>query len=170
MYLFAHLGLGYLAVKPWWRRVPTVPLLVGTLFPDLLDKPLYYIASAWTGEKGAAIGLLSGTRTFGHTALLLLVIFALTSLGGWKARGGFCLGIATHLLFDNLGDYFAGGGVFNLQALLWPLEGWAFPEMPYPSFRAQLGHWLDSRQLLLEVAGLGVLIAVAVMARRKRPA
>ena len=167
MYLFAHLGLGYLAVKPWWRRVAFRPLVVGTVFSDLLDKPLYYAASALTGEKGEAIGLISGTRTFGHTALLLSAILIVAGCGRWKALAAFGVGVATHLLFDNVGDCLAGGGVFNLQALLWPLDGWAFPVMPYPNFSAQLEHWTDPRQLTCEVAGVLVL-SVVFWSRRRR--
>ena len=160
MYILGHLGIGALAVRPWWRTVSMKWLLLGTVLPDLIDKPLYYALCLWTGRQGAAIGLISGTRTIGHTALFLIFCGAIS----WfcKSRNGAALsaGVATHLLLDNLGDLFANGFSAYSHALLWPLLGWNFPVMPYPGLISQVGHLLDFKHLVFEILGAIVLLVI----------
>jgi membrane-bound metal-dependent hydrolase YbcI (DUF457 family) len=167
MYLFGHLGLGYLAVKPFWRRVPLVPLLLGCLLPDLQDKPLYYGLCWLTGKHGEELGLISGTRTFGHTLLFLSFFLILARVYRSREALALALGIATHLFLDNLVDFLADPAApLHFPVLLWPAYGWNFPVMPFPNFLAQLGHWLDSTQVRFEAAGLVVLSLVLIFYAR----
>jgi hypothetical protein len=72
MMIFGHLGIGLRLARPF--SVPPGWLLLGTLLPDLLDKTTYYGLSVALGARGADLGLISGTRTFGHTAAFLLLL------------------------------------------------------------------------------------------------
>ena len=137
MFALGHLGIGsWLAA----RRVPADRigwLLLGTLLPDLIDKPLYYALSFATGRHGAALGLISSTRTFGHTLLLALALYAFLPR---RIGGPLLAGIATHLFLDEVSDL-AGfivptaaprpKGPSVLTAILFPLLGWRFPVLPF---------------------------------------
>src|SRR5687767_3274929 len=98
MFVFGHLGIGKTIADPTLRRysLPLAPLFIGSLLPDLIDKPLYYGLVALTGKRGAELELIHGTRTFGHTALLLLLILM------WKRPvvRALALGVLTHIALD----------------------------------------------------------------------
>ncbi len=99
-------------------------LLLGSLLPDLIDKPLGHLLFRETFSTG---------RIFGHTSLFLLVI----SLAGlWLYRRKkktwllvLSFGTFTHLVFDQM--WLTPG------TLLWPLFGWEFEKLV-------LDHWLRS--------------------------
>src|SRR5437588_225821 len=140
MFILGHLGIGYQLVKPAKRNWPIGWILAGTLLPDLIDKPLYYGLSAWTGRHGAELGLISGTRTFGHTGIIFLILFL---IGRWRrssALVALAAGVATHLFLDNLGDLWAHGihGADFLLALLWPVRGNRFPVHPFSNMHAHI--------------------------------
>ncbi len=103
MFLFGHLGigerLGRLFTKPGTRAA----LLLGCLLPDLVDKPLYYGLVFATGKHAAELGLISGSRTVGHTLLFALLCGALVR--GPRGRALFA-GMVSHLLLDLSGDLF----------------------------------------------------------------
>src|SRR5579885_2995798 len=126
MFVFGHLGIGSKIVSPWTAGLSRRAVLVGTVLPDLIDKPLYWGAVAATGKYGADIGLISSTRTFGHTALLLV----LTAIGAIANRSkllaALALGMATHLFLDNLSDRFLPGDTSALVAMTWPLLSRSF--------------------------------------------
>jgi hypothetical protein len=82
VFLFAHLGIGVRSIR-WIEGLsrkgtrallPIAPLFLGTLLPDLIDKPLYYGLSWLTGLRGAELGVIAGTRSFGHSWILLLLL------------------------------------------------------------------------------------------------
>lgn len=99
-------------------------LLLGSLLPDLIDKPLGHLLFRETFSTG---------RIFGHTSLFLLVI----SLAGlWLYRRKkktwllvLSFGTFTHLVFDRM--WLTPG------TLLWPLFGWEFQKLV-------LDHWVQS--------------------------
>lgn len=165
MYVFGHLGLGYLAVKPFKKGLPALPLLAGTVLPDLIDKPLYYFAAWWTGAHGRDVGLISGTRTFGHTLLFLLT---LTAIAYWQRRrsaiwAALAFGVATHLFFDNAIDVLThrSSSDPSFMALLWPLRDGLFPAYPFRDVREQLRNGLLPAYAAAELAGLVVLALLA---------
>jgi LexA-binding, inner membrane-associated putative hydrolase len=147
---------------------PALPLgwlALGGLLPDLVDKPLYYALVFATGRRAAELGLVSGTRTFGHTGLFLLGFVALAAVRKTPATRALAWGVASHLVLDLAGD--AYGLLFSkpdgptiLNAILFPLLGARFPISPFKSVRE---HLLSVKNLYVlggELLGL-VLLAVA---------
>lgn len=142
MFILGHLGIGRALVRRWVAPGLGRWLALGTLLPDLLDKPLYYALAAATGLRGAELGLISGTRTVGHTLLLLAALRLLLGAGRGSALAA---GMATHLFLDELGEVVgllgaaAGlgegvgppGGPPTLAAVLFPLLGPHFPIYPF---------------------------------------
>src|SRR4051812_44623567 len=101
---FAHLGIGSTMAAPWSRDLPKRALLLGTLLPDLIDKTLYYSLYLATGQWGEKLGLIAGTRTFGHSGLFLIAVTALALFRGSRTAVALGLGILTHLLLDVAAD------------------------------------------------------------------
>jgi hypothetical protein len=136
MFLLGHVGIGKkLAARPYrdFSRVDKRAFFVGTLLPDLIDKPLYYIPAWLTGKHGAAAGILSGTHLFAHTGLFLLVLVVAGLVTRSRPLRALAIGVATHLALDGVGL------TLNLKTLLWPLFGWHFPTYPFRSLTAHLG-------------------------------
>jgi inner membrane protein len=168
MFVLAHMGIGWKIAKPLsgateQQGLPMRWVLLGAILPDLIDKPVYYAASWITGLSGADIGLISGTRTFGHTALLLLVVLGLGFFSKSRAVAAIALGIATHILLDQLGDsiravMIAKGVRFDwdspkLAGLLWPAMGNRFPVLPYENAAGHLSTVLRPHILVGEIVG-----------------
>src|SRR4030081_2777887 len=95
------LGVGSWAVARRVRAEQLAWLFCGTLLADLVDKPLYYALVLASGRRGAELGLISGTRTFGHTLLLVVALWLLLPR---RAGTPLALGMITHLGLDELGD------------------------------------------------------------------
>jgi len=92
-------------------------LLVGSLLPDIIDKPVGHIIFRNTFSNG---------RIFCHTLLFLLVI-TLAGLCLYKRKRKIWLlilscGTFTHLIFDQMW--------LTPHTLFWPLYGWNFPKEP----------------------------------------
>jgi len=158
---FGHMGLGVELIKNIpiknLKKLPFIPILIGTITPDIIDKTLYYSMVQITGKWGAEVGLVSGTQTFTHTLLCLVFIFILSFL--LKARFLFALGfgVGTHILLDVLtGESF--------DALLFPFLGFNFPAIPY----ADTGEHLGSFRLRPFILWLELLGAVLVLRRSSR--
>lgn len=150
MLLFGHLGLGSRIVSPWTRGLPRKYVLIGTMLPDLIDKPLYYGLSDFLKKNG--IEIISGTRTFGHTAVLLLVLAVTAAYKKSRPLAALTLGIASHLLLDSLGDS-------KRQALLWPWFDGRFPIYPYQGATDHL-HSLIHRPYIFWGECLGLLLFI----------
>ena len=110
MYLLGHLGIGlgtaWLVAAKGGRPVDYRLVLLGSILPDLIDKPL-----------GAFLGLES--RLWGHTLVFfgaVLIACAIPSLRAFLAVG---LGVATHLLLDRIWE--------QPWVLFWPAFGAGFP-------------------------------------------
>lgn len=146
MLLFAHLGLT-LAASRLVRGANPHYIMLGSMLPDIIDKPL--------GE------LLFGTpamgRTFAHTLLFLSIISSaayywkdprLSSLGG---------GVFAHLLLDFMWN--------SPSTLFWPFLG-PFPPVPYLTAMNYLQQLLEGlRNPLIglpELLGLSYLIFSAL--------
>jgi hypothetical protein len=133
--LAKHVATGYLLYSVVQRvrgrrlAVATVvAALVGSLGPDLIDKPL------------TLVGVLGYGRTFAHslftTTAILTVGFVLarrvdrTDLGG-----AFAVGYLSHLLVDMFGEVFGGLPYVDTAFLFWPIIvkrpiGLARPTLP----------------------------------------
>jgi hypothetical protein len=136
MFVLGHIGIGRAIARPWRSRLPVIPLIVGMLLPDLIDKPLYY-SRAWA--------LITCTRTFGHTGLLILLIAAAAYVRRSRALAAVSVGMITHGILDCIVDLPAvGRESATWVAMLWPLLGHEFVVFYFPSMKAhflQLGSW-----------------------------
>ncbi len=173
---FGHVGIGTRLASPWSRRLPSWPLYLGTLVPDLIDKPAYFIACAVTGQRGEAAGLISGTRTFGHTLLLTAAI----ALAGLAGRSGvlkaLSLGMLTHLVLDVVADglsAFVGppapaGSIPGIAAVLWPALGLHFPNGLAATTDDYARLTLNPVNLTCEVIGAALLLQRWIASRPGR--
>ena len=167
MFLLGHLGIGLKTAQPLRRDLPLKPLLLGTLLPDLIDKPMYYGLAWATGRRGFDLGLISGTRTFGHTLLFTATLAALASARRSKILAALALGSATHLLLDVVSDVFTRKTDYSLRILAWPLLGWRFPGYLYEGLGEHLGHFRQPFFLYAELIGAILLISEWRAARRR---
>lgn len=172
MFIFGHLGIGNQIARPWSRGLSTRWILFGTLLPDIFDKILYYGFSFATGLHGADLGritLISGTRTFGHTALLLVVLTLLAQWRKSRILAALSLGMATHLLLDNVYDRLVFGEIASFsadaadlssafQALVFPYFGWHFAVIPFQNMGEHFWAIFGNKALMgTEIAGVALL-------------
>lgn len=161
---FGHLGIGSKLVSPWTRELPRWGILLGTVLPDLVDKPLFY-ANSWL-SPGTALSLVTSTRTFSHTAIFLVALTALAVARRSKLAAALALGVATHLLLDNVQDALIDrlmpdptkpplDGAF--VALLWPFYRSEFPSVRFSSMGGHLDASLNPITIGFEVVGAGIL-------------
>jgi hypothetical protein len=157
MFIFGHIGIGRKVASPWSRGLPFWWLVFGMLLPDLIDKTTFYSLRF----LGVTDPMIDGTRTFGHTAIFLLLILAISGIAKSKKILAVALGMATHLLLDNISDRLHD--VFNpglpanhsaATALLWPLMGVRFAPFPYHSMAEHLSNNLQPEIILAEIVGL----------------
>lgn len=105
------------------KRIDIRVLLIGSLLPDIIDKPLGYLFLRET---------FSNLRIFSHT-LLFLVLITIAGFILYRYRRKTWLfvlsfGTFTHLLCDEMWDI--------PQTLFWPLYGFTFA-------REDLTHWVE---------------------------
>jgi hypothetical protein len=154
VFALGHLGLGKkLAAWPY-RRFSTAErraFFLGTLLPDLIDKPLFYIPFWVTGRRGEAAGILSGTHLFAHTGLFLLVLAVTARLTRSLPARAVAIGVATHFVLDCVGLS------MGLGTLLWPLFGWRFPTYPFTNVGQHLSTILNPVTLAGELLGAAAL-------------
>ncbi len=172
MIFFGHTGIGYRLCRSWLHRPQyfkfVYPFFVGALLPDLIDKPLYYLLSWSSHAQGAELGLICGTRTFGHTLFFFIFVslFCKWALKDqkWAALG---LGILSHLVLDHAGDFveyfiwegksfspYFGWASDRWKGLFFPLLGPHFPIYPYGNWYQHFWHKIKPVFLLAEVLGL----------------
>ncbi len=167
MLLFGHMGIGSRIVRPFSKDLPLFWIYLGTTLPDLIDKPLYYLFSRYTGLYGADLGLISGTRTFGHSGILLLLVTLVVFTGSTRFTA-LSLGMFTHVFLDVMGDSWElFDASATTQAMLFPLLGFKFYATP---FQNMYEHWESKFTFTLisaEVIGL-VLIAINAYEMRRR--
>jgi membrane-bound metal-dependent hydrolase YbcI (DUF457 family) len=168
MFVLGHLGIGLELARPFRRKLPVKPLLVGTLLPDLIDKPLYYGMSWATGRRGYDVGLISGTRTFGHTILFTAGVAAYAAARRSKAAAAVALGCATHLVLDAVSDAFVRRADFSARVFAWPFLGWRFPGYTYGGLGEHLGEFRQPFFLYAELIGALILFVEWHGSRRRR--
>ena len=166
MLVLAHMGVGSRLVKPWAQSLPRWALLLGTLVPDLIDKPLFYAMLYLSRLSGGDLGLINNSRTLGHTALLLVAVTLVAVAMRSKAWAALALGIATHAMLDNLGDGLADwltpdaahpGTHSAMVALLWPFYQARFPLSPFSTMGGHLARAINPLTLGFEVVGGAIL-------------
>ena len=163
MWFFGHLGIGSKLAAPFSRKLPIAVVLVGTLLPDLIDKPLYYGAVLITGRHGAEIGLISCTRTFGHTALFLFALALIAYARKSTLFAALTIGVATHMVLDGFQDYWffrvqnMEGESSLILAALFPFYKPTFGAMPFSTLSAHLETVGRPITLGAEIIGLAIL-------------
>ena len=160
MFVLGHLGFGGTMLRPL-ARLPRAAVLLGCVLPDLIDKPLYYGLVLTTGKRAGELGLISGSRTLGHTGLFLLLVLLAAGLLRSKALLAVALGMLTHLFLDELGDLIYATPLDRSMALaiFFPLLGRNFPVMPFRDASEHLFSVLGNPYVLFgEIAGAGLLI------------
>lgn len=163
MFIFGHLGFGLQIARPVQGvRFQTRWILLGTILPDLIDKPVYYFTSWYTGKAGADLGIFSGTRTLGHTGLFLITLTLLAMGTHKRALQALSIGAATHLLLDFSGDALSLSHVSsdphqNLRLLLWPFLGLQFPIYPFSGVKAHFSLIKEPYFFISEFSGASLL-------------
>ena len=167
MIFFGHLGIGDAMAAPVRRGLPRGWVLFGTVLPDLIDKPLYYGLAAATGRRGAELGLIRGTRGFGHTWALAALVWAVGAARGSDKARALALGMATHPILDFVSDYGIGGwsDAVHGSVALWPLTGWRFPIADL-DMAAHFGAELKPFLIGAEAVGILLLLRAWFAARR----
>jgi len=112
MLLFAHIGLTLAFAEMMRRavglRIPIIPLAIGSMLPDLIDKPLGYIL----------YGTPAMGRIYAHTFLFLLLLFVLTVTLENRLIFAIFFGVLSHLILDSIWR--------SPKIFLWPILG-GFP-------------------------------------------
>ncbi len=128
------------------NRVDVGLLLIGSLLPDIIDKPIgqFFFRDVF-----------SNGRIFCHTLLFFLLI-TLIGIYLYKSRGKTWLlvlgfGTFTHLIFDQMW--------LTPQTLLWPLYGFAFGKLDLTSWMQNIFYALytDPRVYVPELLGIMIL-------------
>ncbi len=158
MWIFGHLGIGSQMAAPFSKRLPWGWLLIGTLVPDMIDKPLYYGLHFATGLSSSDLGLISCTRTIGHSGLLLILISVLAYFKKFRSLGSVALGMGTHLILDGLQDvWFLSHGYPGPSATLWavafPYFG-RFAAMPFDNLHDHLKTGSQPIVVIGEIVGI----------------
>jgi membrane-bound metal-dependent hydrolase YbcI (DUF457 family) len=170
MIFFGHLGIGDAMAAPVRRGLSRSWVLAGTVLPDLIDKPLYYGVAAATGLHGDQLGILRGTRGFGHTWALAALVWAAGRARGSDKLRALALGMATHSPLDFVADLGMWGwnGALHGCVALWPLTGWRFP-LADVGLVEHLGAEFQPFLLGAEAVGIMLLIRAYFAARRLKP-
>jgi len=161
MYLLAHTGITMgaarvveKAVNRPWFRLDYRFILLGSLLPDIVDKPLGIIIFPEDISNG---------RTFLHTLIFLVLTILLgIFIYRWKnALWGFCIafGVLIHFIMDAMWT--------DPITLFWPFIQPAFEKHPGIEFFSIVRSWvyileMEPRIFLPEMAGLIILTFFAV--------
>jgi len=129
------------------RRVDIRFLLIGSLLPDIIDKPIGHVLFRETFNNG---------RIFCHT-LLFLVLVTVAGLFFYRRNGktwllAFSFGIFMHLVLDQIWR--------SPRTLLWPLLGFNFESVDLTGWIGNTWHVLftDATVYIPELVGLLILI------------
>ncbi|MFZ3149245.1 MAG: metal-dependent hydrolase [Methanothrix sp.] len=151
MLLFAHVGIA-LASARFFSHVSLAFLALGSMLPDIIDKPLGLIV----------FGSPSMGRTVAHTLLFLMLLSALSFYSRDIGLFSLTLGVLIHLSLDFIWN--------SPETLLWPLLG-PFPGVPLQDTMSYLQLLLSGLKntgiLIPEIAGLAYLIFFAYVERKQ---
>ncbi len=148
MLLFGHigitLGIAWLAESKLKIKMDYRLIAVGSLLPDIIDKPV-----------GMILLPLNNGRVIGHTLLFILILLLI----GLKYRKSLFLSFASllHLIEDEMWR--------EPQTLFWPLLGFEFPAKEHGSFYKYVGRIISeytpslSHVFISEIIGLAIILA-----------
>ena len=144
MFALGELGIGLGLAWLVSVRIPSAVdfrlVLLGSILPDLIDKPL-----------GAVLHLEA--RLWAHSLLFLAVIVVASLMRALRNARWVAFGDAVHLLVDLIW--------FEPAVMLWPLLGLAFPPEPVPQSFDSYFHVLltDPYVQFGEIVGGAILVA-----------
>lgn len=165
---FAHIGIGSFAAKRWNEKLPWQTLALGTILPDLIDKPIYYGLVILKKAHGAELGLFSGTRTIGHSLALFIVLGLLAAMQKSRVLLALWIGVATHLLLDNFAEPFSDLTIYSSRiALFFPIYGWTFPITPHHNVKEHLYFHFNTIDLAGECIGLALIFFMYWKSRKQ---
>jgi hypothetical protein len=149
MLLFAHVGLT-LAAGRMFRRTNLAFLVLGSMLPDIIDKPLSHLL----------YGTMGMGRIYAHTLLFLLLISALALYLRDGRLASLSGGVLSHLILDSMWA--------SPVILLWPLLG-PFPQAAHlevlPYIEILLGRLRDPFILIPECLGLAEIVYLLLESR-----
>jgi len=169
LFVLGHVGIGSRLLFGLRQRLPAPWLILGCLLPDLIDKPLFY-ALLWI--RGSAHPLISGSRSIGHSGLLLLALLAVAALTRRREAWALAAGVITHLFLDACGELVTGGPPDSSIwiAILFPALGWRFPVAHFDSLAEHLRLSAENLYVVAgEIVG-GAILLRALRARRRAQA
>ncbi|MFN7904872.1 MAG: metal-dependent hydrolase [Pseudobdellovibrionaceae bacterium] len=160
MLIFGHLGFGAVMAAPFKKIRFGWPLFLGTVLPDLIDKPIYFLSEQ----------TIPSTRSFAHT---LVFIVLLTGLSLWRKSPSWwalTFGAVTHILLDNIADayLFEDSFLINQRIVFWPLFGWEFPDIGQITFDDQLHRLSNFYFMFSEFLGFVFVAAIGFLVWRRR--
>jgi hypothetical protein len=160
VFIFGHLGIGSKLVSPATKGLPWRWVLLGTLLPDLIDKTLFYAQKSLVEGE---IPLVTGTRTFGHTASLTLTLTAFAWARHSKLCAALALGTLSHQLLDIVLDKILRASEPSaLIAFLWPIFGpnkGQFAIAPFENIQGHLQMLNNGAVIGAEILGTFLLFA-----------
>ena len=149
MFVLGHLGFGTTIVRPWSDRLSRWALFGGMLLPDVIDKPLYYAHFS---------DIISCTRTFGHTGVLIALVLLVGVLTGRRVLVALAVGMATHVVLDLVSDLISGDRASSAwRAATWPFMGADFTEIDRMSIATHLWHLVNLQVVVAEIFGAALL-------------
>jgi inner membrane protein len=118
-------------------------LIIGSLMPDIIDKPLAFFG-------------FGGGRSITHTLLVFLIVSSIALYFYLKQKRTWLLAIAigmvTHLVLDLIWE--------APRVLFWPLFGWAFPAPAHSLGLSQIAIWWNT---LLTDPGSDITEAIGLL-------
>ena len=147
--IFWHVGGTILAFRYVFRD-PNVDLrflALGSILPDLIDKPLGTILFADTFQASQIFG-----HSLAFSSLLMAVVLLGTRRGIWRRRlMAVAVGSFFHLALDAMWTV--------KETFMWPAFGWSFPPGPTEYWTGFIDRLFGNPwTVAMEVAGLGYLI------------
>lgn len=159
MFPAAHLGLGSVIGRLAGHALPfSMPfgwLLLGTMLPDLMDKPCFWAMGVI--EHFTTGGWVPGKRGVAHTLLFLAGLAAVAAARRSQRWAAVSVGDGTHLILDFISKAWGAHDAIqrNVCVLMWPACGFTFPTLAY-GLHGRTLLWLEALGLLLLVIQLSV--------------
>jgi inner membrane protein len=132
-------------------------VIIGSLLPDIIDKPVGTFFFKETFYNG---------RIFSHS-LMFLILISLAGIFLYKRHKtiwwlGLSFGTLTHLIFDEMW--------LAPQTLFWPLHGFTFPKTDITNWIPNSLHQLITNPLVYipELVGAAVLVFLTIRLLRRR--
>lgn len=166
-----HMGIGIVMLWPLVSSLSVRWVFLGTLLPDLIDKPLFYGATFLQQQFGFEIFRVPGTRTAGHTGIFLFLIMVM----GFRVKSAplmaISLGMVSHLILDVMGDSLElFDQAATAKAILYPFLGTDFSSVKPPTVATHLADSVRTYYVWTsEVLGSVLLAVFYIVFMKKRP-